>query len=438
MSNFNGILNTSMVEYSGVYLGNRRTANPFQLYTEQIATAKVYAELFEQLLLFDKVSIILGSMDNSAIAALISGLGLVEFERALALEAIEIIQPKVMSMAGMGPYGRGQRDGNLLTGLPPVVYGRLEREGAFGNPEEAILDAFKYLEGIPLNVQKPYARRIAAYIKPGPIDDADRAVRIVTDAYNSDLLRKVGLPNNAVLTVLDATKRQQVQEIISEIEKSIFVANKNYGLYNTPKVYNILKDAIGEIDDALKIQRSNDAILNGISLPNLRVLHIAGKVSLLDAMRLREGRENIAFRQWLQNISNPEDAGLVMREYIEALTRPVGFSETVLGKVLKGVTMFGIGKIVSGVSAAAGTIIGGAIAGPAGAITGAALGAGAGAITTAAAEPIIAGATEITGNLFLDKISSAVYHGWTPKHFVDKVQALAEPKADLKQLGLKK
>ena len=425
MESIKGVLNTDLTKTSNTYVLNRSKLNVGQLYVERIEINRMYSELFEQLLLFDKVSIILGSMDNSAIASLIVGIGPALLERALALETIEITLPSTLSFVGMGRDGQGQNDPSLLFGTPPVLHGKTNGEGSFGDKKEVVLEALRFVEGYSQFEKQEIARRISPYIKLGPVEDGDKANKIIMSAYESDSLSTVGMPFTGTAYSLNATSRIRFQKLVSEVEQMLFVAENNYGLYNTPLTYNIAKRAVGNIEDALHIQKSNDILLSNIRLPNLRELYLSGKANFSTAMNLRERRENIAFRKWIPDISDPKEREYVLRNYVEAVSKPVGFSETTPGQLLKGTAMYGLGKIVG----PAATALGGIVAGPVGAVVGGIIGA--------AAEPIASGIIEITGNYFLDKVAGAMYKGWTPKHFVDQVQTIAEGNPiNLKKLGL--
>lgn len=416
-----GILNTTVTDVSHQYVLERKKLDSIQRAVEPIKADLMYAELFEQLLLFDRVSIILGSMDNSALAALVVGFGFPELERAIALEVIEVVLPRTMSMVGMGPEGAGRKDPSLLSGVPPVVYG-VPQGGAFGNPEEAVLDALKYVAGYKEHEKQSFAKRIAPHIKLGSLNDGDKAVKIVTDAYESDALRPVGLPFVGTSLAFSAESRFHFQHLTSEIEKTIFVAENNYGLYNTPAVYSIAKQAVGLVEDALNIQKGGDTILEEAErIPNLRALYLSRKAGFATAMQLRERNDNALFRKWIQDASNPAERSYIISKYIEAISKPTGFSETIPGQLLKGLFMQGIGPAVG----AAAALASGGISVAAGGLWGYAAGA--------VAKPVI----EAGANLFLDKIAGSMYKGWTPKQFVNRVKKISEgPSIDLQRLGL--
>ena len=416
-----GILNTNITEVSQTYILDRNKRDGIQRAVEPLKVSLMYAELFEQLLLFDKVSVILGNMDNTAFAALVVGFGFPELERAIVLEAVEVVLPRTMSMVGMGPEGAGKTDPSLLSGTPPVVYG-IPKGGAFGDPEEAVLEALKYVVGYKGSEKRAFAKRIAPYIKLGSLNDGDKAVRIITDAYQSGSLKTVGLPFVGTPLAFNAEARVHFQKLTSEIEQTIFVAENDYGLYNTPDVYSIAKEAVGIIGNALNIQKGSDTILEEAErIPNLRALYLARKADFLTAMQLREKNDNIEFRKWIQNASNPAERSYIISKYIEAISKPTGFSETIPGQLLKGLFMQSIGPAIG----AAAAMTSGGISVAAGGMWGYAAGA--------LAKPIIESGT----NLFLDKIAGSLYKGWTPKQFVDRVKKVAHrPGMDLQRLGL--
>ena len=426
MELLNGILNTELTDISHKYVSERHALGVGERYLERQVMNRMFSELFEQLLLFNKISVVLGSMDNTAIASLVIGMGPHLLVRALKLEAIEIILPRTMSFVGMGPYGRGGKEASLLAGFRPVEYGILGDDGPYGNPRLAVLDALRYVDGYSQPEKEEIANRIVPFIKLGPLEIGDKANGIIMSAYESDSLGPVGMPFTGTAYAFNADSRIRFQALVSEVEQMIFVAENNYGLYNTPRVYSIARKAVGNVEEALNIQKSSDLLLDNIRLPNLRELYLSGKANFSNAMDLREKRENIAFRQWIPDISDPEKREYIVRNYVDAVSKPIGFSETTPGQLLKGAAMHALGKVTGAAASALGGMI---VAGPAGAVVGGVMGM--------VAEPLATGIIEVTGNFFLDKVAGAMYKGWTPKHFVDQVQTFAESTPpDLKKLGL--
>lgn len=376
-----------------------------------------YAEFFEQLLLFEKVSFELGSMNNRGLSALLEVLPLDYLIRAFDLEALEIILPRTMSMMSAGRFGQGKHDPSLLKGVPPVLIGRVTA-GEYGDPEGAVREAMRYTSrystGYGEAQLRDVARKVAPYLTLGSDSDGDKANALIRSAYEANELQLVDLPFVGQTDELNYQNRVIMQRLVHEVQEILLVASRNYGMYNAPSVYSLAKSAVGTIEDALNVQRSNDTLLTHNALPNLRVLYSSGKVSLKTALDWRETRENIGFRKWIYMISDPQELQYIVRHYAEAIANPTGFAQTRLGKILKGGMMYGLGQGVTALAGAAAVAALGPVAGIAVADV---------SVTAAAVGKM---GLELTGNQFVDEIAGYLTSGWTPLQFVTKVQKAAE------------
>ncbi|GAB3637821.1 hypothetical protein GCM10027422_34110 [Hymenobacter arcticus] len=404
----NGVFNRSIVEIPK----GKLLAGGFIMPYHMPLMNGMYAELFEQLLLFDKVSFMLGPIDSTPVAALFDRFTLDDLEKALSTEAIEIVLPSVMSIVNTGAFGEGEKNPALLKKGPPVLYGR---PSDFG-PERLITEALAYTNKFFERDKEAIVKMISPYIKLGPLEDGDNANKFVLEAYNSNSLAPIGMPFQGDAFDFDVPTRMKFQRHVSDVEDLLFTAERDYGLYKIPSVYSIAKQTIGNIEDALNVQNSNDKILTEHFLPNLRLLYTSGRASFKTAMALRDTPENIRFREWLPTISAPNEREYVMRKYTAAIARPIGYTESFLGKLVKGLAMQGPSQLVS---LSAGIVAAAAVsATPVGLIPGAAVAAGS----------IVKALTEVTGNIYLDKVAGYVLNGWTPFQFVEKLQEVVEGK----------
>ena len=300
-----GILNTNLAKASNKYIARRDKLTVGELFLESHVIRSVYAELFEQILLFNRVSISLGPMDNTAVAALAMAFGSIkELERALDLETIEIIMPQTLTIVNSGPFGRGEKDPSILWGQPAILAGKMFQKD-LGDPEKALLDGLVFANGFSNNQKKNFAKKAAQRVRLGPIDNDTQAIKMIMEAYDADLLRTVGMPFSKPSHMLDFNSRLRLQSLVSEIDNMLFVADNDYGVYGIPQVYNLAKESIAKIEDALKVQKSTDFLLDNLQLPNLRLLFANRKVSFEHAMKIRETSEGAEFRKWIYNNSDP-------------------------------------------------------------------------------------------------------------------------------------
>jgi hypothetical protein len=403
-----GIFNTNLAKVSNKYIARRDKLSVGELFLENYIIKNVYAELFEQLLLFDKVSISLGPMDNTAIAALAIGFNNIkELERALDLEAIEILMPQTLTVVNSGPFGRGEKDPSLLWGQPPIVAGRMLQKD-LGDPESAVLDGLKFVRKFNDSEKRRLSKKIANSLKLGPVNNDAQAIDMVLDAYNNNLLRTVGMPYEGHPYSLNLDSRLRLQGFVAELDNALLIAENDYAIYGSPQIYNIMKDSISRIEEGLDVQKSTDFLLESLQLPNLRLLFVKPDVSLEHAMSIRESGVGAEFRKWIYDNSNPIERKGLIKRYADAIDKPTGFSTRLGGELFKGVTTNVFGKI----PAAGATIVGTSIGGIVGGVPGAAIGAGLGF------------AIEVGGGLLIDKLVGPFFKGFTPKLFVNKIEQL--------------
>jgi hypothetical protein len=404
-----GILNSRLGEAGKHYLTNRGKLTVGDLFFEQTAWALAYAELFEQLILFDRISVSLEPFNTSVISVLAQGFGsLDELMRAIELEVVEIVMPQTSTMVGLGPHGSGRHDPMVLCGSTPLVSGQISG-GALSDPFEALYDGLKYLPGVSDKKKRQFAKGIKHYVRLGSLTSDAEAIGMITDAYERDQLRAIGMPFVGNINALTAEERTKLQGLTKDLDDMIFLAENNYGVYGNSPLYSLAKSTIGQIEDLLHVQKSTDHILETMAYPNLRELFINKKAKIKDAIIIRESTDGIGFRGWIHEHADPQDRAYLIRKFLEATPR--GLGSGLGGEALKGVTMNAFSKIPGAGATAAATAIGTLVAGPVGTVVGA-----------------IAGfAIEVGGGLLADKLAGPLFNGFVPRQFTDRIKSLAEP-----------
>jgi hypothetical protein len=122
MEKYKGVLNTNFGDLATVILNPR---NAFEKHIPELFIKANLASLFDQFLLFDKVSIELNPLNFATVGIIIENFGLENIESCIVKGEIEFsLLGSVFT--GLGEHGKGKIDERLLYGQPPVVAGYVE------------------------------------------------------------------------------------------------------------------------------------------------------------------------------------------------------------------------------------------------------------------------------------------------------------------------
>ncbi|MDO8896764.1 MAG: hypothetical protein Q7V19_03870, partial [Bacteroidales bacterium] len=168
----------------------------------------IIAGLFEQLLIFDKITITTNRV-NFALAFLLSKLGINTVERLFELGYIKILLWTPVIMTGSGRQkADGSVDKSVIYGQPPIAAGSLGDKDL--DPEENIHNAIKHFN-FHRERRRIFTRIVAKnYIIPNGMEFSTGSSRIVIDAYESNNLAGLGLPFKKESNQLDLEQRQQL------------------------------------------------------------------------------------------------------------------------------------------------------------------------------------------------------------------------------------
>ena len=301
----------------------------------------IEAELFEQIMLFDRIVLKTGRV-NFSLFFLIKKLGLSMVERLIDTKYIQFLLYSPMIVRSLGrQMENGQIDESIILGKPPIISGGLDIGKNYR--EETIdlaLDKFTLTKK-----QKRYLKRkiIKNVILPDGMKSSKSTVKLIIDAYEGNLLEEIGLPFEKDSDQLTLKEREKLHGLSSNVLETSLLSKyglKSFNQYDNFKLYNKNLENIG---NALKVKNNAVEIFDLENIPNLKQLFLEENLSFHEAMKLRHGSTAKYFRNWLNTVSEKGDSIKISEEYIDEIKDKKGFFQTKSGKFIKTTSTFGLG-----------------------------------------------------------------------------------------------
>jgi hypothetical protein len=252
---------------------NNKIGDPYDFGYTQLTPEQeqnIVAGLFEQLLIFDKVTISTNRL-NFALSFLISKLGINIVERLLELGYIKIMPWTPVILSGGGQQqNNGTIDRTTIYGQPPIVAGSLGEI----DPEENINTAITHF-----NLHRDRRRtftRIAAknYIIPNGMEFSTDSAKFVIDAYKKNNLSGLNLPYEKEPNQLELEQRQQLLGLGNKVLETAILSKYGFKSFENYEHYKIFEQNLNNIGKAYNISEATSSILNLENLPDLKSLFI--------------------------------------------------------------------------------------------------------------------------------------------------------------------
>lgn len=328
---------------------NKTIWRPSYEYEKVPNSQRIYnlAGLYEQLLLFDKVTIYTDP-SNKVISELIKMIGINTAE--------ELIE-------------KGYINFMLWT---PLIATNFQNNNEFDSPiggGTVIYEEFRHIASIDkvlTNINITKDRRsifinkvIDKYIVPDGLGFAQDSATVAIDAYKRGSLTTVGLPYNKEPQKLDILERNKLRELASVVLETSILSAYNLKSSNSFKVMEIYKHNLHNIGKAYNVIDNNSHLFEINGLPNLRQLFINEKLRFDNVFKLRQLSSAKYYRKWLNEVGENSDKTELTKEFINEIKGSTQYFDNFGCKFVKTVLMFG-----------ASTALGKAIAGPLGATAG--------------------------------------------------------------------
>lgn len=356
----------------------------------------IFADIFEQLLLFDKI-IITTDKDNYVLAFLINKCGLETVERLIRSDYINFTIKSAIIFTSLGRRNEdGTMDESTIYSHPPIVGASLGEEEI--DPENNVVSALQYF-GLEKKKRNDLIKLIVPkYVKTGDMHISADAAKIVTDAYINNNLEKLGLPFSKDPYDLNLQERNLLVKLGNFALEASIISLKGYKTYNNYNQLEISKQNLNNIGKAYNISQNVSEILKIENTPNLREIYLKNQFELSDVFKLRHLASAKFFRKWINEVGENSNSSEVTEAYISEIKGEKKFFNTTKGKLIKNTLLFGA---TSG--------LGAIIAGPIG-------------VTLALGKPIIEPAVDYCFGLLEEFVLNGIIEGKNPKIFIDNLK----------------
>lgn len=322
---------------------------------------QIIAGLFEQLLIFDRVTISTDRL-NFTLFFLISRLGINTVERLFDSGYINLMIWTPLIVSGGGRQREdGSVDESVIYGQPPVVAAALGEKDI--DPEENIHKALSYFN-IHRDRKRIFTRKASKnYIVPDGMEFSQESSTLVIDAYQNNTLATLGLPFDREPNQLDLKQRQMLLNLGQNVLETAILSKYNFKSYENYENYEICKQNLIHIGNAFNIAENTSRILKLENLPNLKTLYLNDNLQFNDIFKIRHLSNVKFYRKWINEVGEDANAQEITKEYLNEIKGNSKFFDSTEGKFLKNLGLFGIN-----------TVLGATIAGTAGFAAGYALG----------------------------------------------------------------
>lgn len=358
---------------------------------------QILAGLFEQLLIFDKITISTGRL-NFPLAFLISKLGLKSVEGLIEADYIRfmIYAPMIVTSTGMGKED-GTVDDSVIYGQPPIAAGSLSDEDL--EPERNIHYALSNF-GLSKDIKRKFTKKaIKNYVVPDGMAISTNSEKLIIEAYLNNNLATLGLPFEKDPTQLNLEQRGILLSLGHKIIETSILSKYNLKSFENFEHYAICEQNFSNIGKAFNISNNTTEILKIENLPNLKALFLNEKLDFDSVFKIRHLSTAKYYRKWINEVGENANSYEVTEEYLNQIKGNTKFFETTKGKFLKNLGLFGVTSVL-------GTLIGGNI----GAITGTAVGK--------AIEPAVDYGLGLLETFWLDNL----LEGRNPSMFIDTIK----------------
>jgi len=349
---------------------------------------QILASLFEQLLLFNKISIKVYG-ENIPLAILMNNLGINQLE--------ELIEEKAIEFVLWTPVVTYHVD--EIEGLFPLQSGNLNSP-AHSDPDESIKLGFNFLRSQPdYKIKNHLQNKLREVYKIPDQQFAHDAAKLTVDAYSSNKLEKISMPREKEPMRLTREERARLCEYATDVLETTILAKYGYSSYDNYNYYTISEKCFSNIQKSFKLQDNLGRILSLENIPDFKRLFLENKLNFELITKIRNKNVSKKFRNWMNNIAENSDVEDICKEYISAIAKTKGFFDSKKGKFIKTISLFtlvtGIGTLLVGLPGMAG-----------------------GPILAKTVEPAVDLGLDLIDKYFLE----GLLKGWSPRYFIDEIR----------------
>ena len=315
--------------------------------------ASILASIFEQLLIFDKITLT-SSRLNFSLIFLINKIGINSVERLIESGYLNFILWSPIIVTGTGIEREDKTiDESVIYGQPPIVGGSLSEEDL--DPERNIQTALSRFD-LHKDRKRIFTKKaIRQYSVPDGMILGTDAANLVIDAYKNNNLESLGLPFIKEPEQLNLEERGKLLDLSHKVTETAILSQYGLKSFENYECYEICKKNLQNIGKAYNISENTSNLFKIENVPNLKELFLTERLDFDSVFKVRHLSNAKYYRKWINEVGENSNAEEVSQEYLNQIKGDTKFFKKTQGKLIKNLSLFGVN-----------TALGNAIAGPAG------------------------------------------------------------------------
>lgn len=317
----------------------------------------ILAQLFEQILLFDKVTITSGRL-NFPLFFLIKHIGINKVEELIDKNIIDFLIWAPLLFTGKGRDREdGTRDISVIYGQAPIVAGSISDEDL--DPEKHIDKALSFFN-IHRDRKRIFKRTaIDKYTIPDGLKSSSDSANLIINAYTSNNLVELGLPYEKEPGQLDMEQRDLLMDLGYKVLETSLLSKYKLKSFENYEHYKICEQNLKNIGKAYKVSENTSDILKIEAIPNLKNLYLTSNFNFEDVLNLRYKSNAKYFRKWINQVSESENVLSISKEYLNEIKGSKSFFDSNPGKLVRNIGIFAASEALgTALAGAIGTIAG--------------------------------------------------------------------------------
>jgi len=326
-------------------IGNSFAIDSFPHYSIQ-REKEIIAELFEQLLLFDKITICTNGK-NFSLFFLIKMLGLNIVEKLFECGYIRLLiwTPIILIVNPENKLDRSIDESKIIGKQP--IEGFWLYEGDLNQLDKFLENTLTYF-----NIHKDRQRIFIKIIQksiviPHGKEFSPNSVAYIIDSYKKNCLKELGLPFNKEPEQLNFEERKIIMKLGYKVLELAILSKYDLKSYENYEHYAICKQNIENIGKAYNVSDNSSTLFRLEGLPNLKELFISEKIDFESVFKFRHLTNAKYYRNWINEIGENSNAKEITREYLNEIKGNTKFFESTQGKFFKNTCVFGVGLALS-------------------------------------------------------------------------------------------
>lgn len=335
----------------------------------ELERQRLFSELFEQLMLFDRVYFKIGN-NSTTLPILIQEFGINKVEENISNGLFQFLfwKPFILYRPGKlisspvvkiaGDFSQDVYDDSEILGTEPVLVSNIAIQQKGYDPEKVVDNSFHYFSIHP-DRKRILKKIVLDNTLVQTINDAEAAKNLAIDAYQNGKLNKNSLPFTKQPEMLSTVERIKLWEIANNYFEMSILTENGIDIYNGYNFFNTIRNNLNDLADSLKISGDAAKLFELQNIPNFKEMFYHNEVDLVDVFEMRELSNAKYFRRWINEKSRTVDGKEIAKEYLNEIKGDRKFFNTKGGKFLKTIGVFGIGAgLGAAISGLKGSLIG--------------------------------------------------------------------------------